>query len=132
MRGAFLLEQMVSIGLLGVLLVMVAAVTVQTGRSGRTAQRGYEGQVVAQNLMETHRAGAMSLLSIGSLAPVNGRFTDQTPYTATTEVYSLGGGGFATGLTENDLKGLRVTVTWRDDTGTRQARCESLLARLPR
>lgn len=132
MRGAFLLEQMVSIGLLGVLLVMVAAVTVQTGRSGRTAQRGYEGQVIAQNLLETHRAGAVSLLSMGSLPPVNGRFSDETPYTATTEVYGLGGAGFATGLTDNELKGVRVTVTWRDVTGTRQARCESLLARLPR
>lgn len=132
MRGAFLLEQMVSIGLLGLLLVMVAAVTVQNGRGGRSAQRGYEGQVIAQNLLETHKAGAVSLLPLGTLPAVTGRFTDQTPYTATTEVYSLGGAGFASGLTDNDLKGVRVTVTWRDVTGTRQARCEGLLARLPR
>ncbi|MBI3925223.1 MAG: hypothetical protein HY319_06755 [Armatimonadetes bacterium] len=131
-RGALLLEQVISIGLLGAMLLMVAAATIQTGRGGRAAQRSYQGRVVAQNLLETQQSGSVSLLSIGVLPPIEDQFSDGTPYTATVEIYGLGGVGAASGLSDDDIKGLRVTVVWSDVNGSHQARCEGLLARLPR
>ena len=131
-RGAILLEQVVAIGLLGLALLMVAASLAQSARSGRALQHGYEAQVLAQNLLEKQRAGSVSLMSVGSGPPVTGQFSDGTSYTATLSVYGPSGLAGAAGLGDADLKGLKVTVRWNDVTGSRQASCESLLARLPR
>lgn len=130
--GALLLEQVVCIGLLGIVLLIAAAATIQVGRGGRAAQRSYEAHTIAQNLLETHQAGSVSLLSIGALPPVDDEFSDGTPYTANLDVYGLGGVGIASGLSDDDIKGLRVTLVWSDINGSHEARCEGLLARLPR
>lgn len=130
-RGVLLLEQVLSVGLLTVVLLMAAAGTIQSGRGSRSAQRGYEAQAIAQNLLEAQQARSVSLLPIGPMPRVTGTLSDNTPYAAELEVYGLNGRDSASGLTDDDIKGLRVRVTWTDVEGQHEARCESLLARLP-
>ena len=131
-RGALLLEQVLSVGPLALVLLMAAMATLQSGRGSRAAQRGYEAQAVAQNLLEAQLARSVSLLPVETLPAVAGRLSDDTPYAAALEVYSVAGSAEASGLSDDDIKGLRVRVGWNDSEGSHEARCESLLLRLPK
>ncbi len=131
-RGGLLLEQVVAIGLLGFVLLMAAAMIAQTGRGGRQARMSYEATTIANNILETYQTHSVSLLPLGTLTPIQGQLSDGTPYTADLETYSLAGTPMAAGLTDDDLKGMRVELTWVDDGGSHQARCEGLLVRIPR
>lgn len=131
-RGVLLLEQVLSVGLLALVLLMAALGTIQSGRGSRTAQRSSEAQAIAQSLLETCDARSVSLLPVETLPTVAGTLSDGTPYAAALEVYLLAGNADASGLDDDDIKGLRVCVAWNDSEGRHEARCESLLFRMPR
>lgn len=130
--GAILLEQVVSIGLLGLVLLLVAAMTAQTGRGGRTGRARYDANCVVQSTLEHYQAVSPSLLPLGPLPDISGQLSDGTPYLIELETYSLGGSGIATGLSDDDLRGLRVRLSWGDNSGSHQALAEGLLTRIPR
>ena len=96
-----LLEQVVAIGILGLLLLVVASAIVQTGRGGAHSQRSYEAECLAHNLLETQLTKAVTLVPLTVQAPLSGKFRDDTPYQSTVQGYSLGASGAATGLTDN-------------------------------
>jgi hypothetical protein len=127
-----MLEQVVAIGLLGILLCMVAAQVVQTGRGGKAGRHAYEGSTIAQNLLETNQAKSVTLLDMGLWDPVTGSFSDATPYSAQIEVYSMNGSGPAAGLSDDEIRGMRVTVSWQDSNGSHQARSEGVLVKMAR
>jgi len=127
-----LLEQIVTIGLVGMLLLMVAAATIQTGRGGKSGRLDYEASNVAQNLLETYQARSVSLLPLGRQPAISGRLPGGTDYTAIVELLSEGGAGIAAGLTDNDIKRIRVSVAWMDTTGLHTKQAEGVLVRIAR
>ena len=131
-RGSLLLEQVVAIGLVGMLLLMVAAMTVQTGRGSKAARMDYEARNIARAQMEQYQARAVDLMTIGAQPTVNGELSNGVPYTADVLLYSAGGAGIAAGLVDDDLKGIRVTVEWRDANGDHQEQVEGALIRIAR
>ena len=130
-RGAFLLEQVVTIGMLGLLLLVVASSIIQTGRGGAQSQKIFEAECVAHNLLESQMTRAVSLVPLTPQIPVDGKFRDDTPYQSLVQGYSLGGAGAATGLSDSEIRGVRVTVSWKDQSGQHQAQCEGCVVRIP-
>lgn len=131
-RGAAMLEQVLAIGLLAMLLLMIAAQLVQTSRGGKAGRHAYEANTIAQNLLETQQAKSLTLLPMGEWDPTEGTFSDSIPYTATITVYSLNGTGAAAGLDDTEIRGLRVTVAWKDVNGRHEAQSEGLLVKIAR
>lgn len=130
--GVFLLECVLAIGMLGLMLLVVAFTTVQTGRGSVHTRQAYEASCVAQNMLERQLARAVSLVPLGAQPAVNGKLQDDTPYQAVVTCYSLNGAGAATGLTDAEIRGVRVTVTWKDLVGARTTSCEGYVVKLAR
>lgn len=127
-----LLEQVLSVGMLGLLLLVVAAMTIQTGRGNRMSKLTYEASCVAQNVLEKQLARSVSLIPLGPQAAVQDKFSDESPYTLSLEAYSLGGTGIAAGLSDDEIKRLKVSVRWVDQAGSHVSRCEGIAVKLPR
>jgi shikimate kinase len=90
-----------------------------------------EASNLAQDLLEVQLARSVYDMPVGVLASIAGQLQDQTAYQADVESYSLVGAGPAyVGLTDQDIKRVRVSVRWRDLTGVRLTQAESVLARL--
>jgi hypothetical protein len=130
--GFSLAEQVLAIGLLGLILLAVAAMSVQTKRGGVANRRAFEASCLAQDLLEGQMARSVYDLDLGPQPELLGQLRDQTPYRAVLEVYSLGGIGPASGLTDREIKRILATVEWRDSTGPHRARCESIVAKIPK
>ena len=75
-------------------------------------------------------ASSVSDLPVGLHPVKTGRLDAGADYTAELEVYSLNGSGAAVGLTDKEIKRLRVTVHWADDHGPHQ--CQAELCQAPR
>jgi len=131
-QGFSLAETVITIALLGLILVAVAAMSVQTQRGGVANRRMFEANCLAQDLLERQMAQSVYDLALGAQAPLSGYLQDQTPYRAVVEVYSLGGSGPATGLSDQEVKRVRVAVSWQDRIGPHSAQAESVLARIPK
>lgn len=131
-RGSLLLEQVVAIGLIGMLLLMVAAMTTQTARGSKGARMDYEAHNIGRALLEGYQARGVDLLSIGLQPQVTGQLSNGVPYTADVLLYSGGGAGIVAGLSDNDIKGIRVTVRWKDINGNHQDQIEGALIRIAR
>ncbi len=115
------------------MLMMVAATTVQMGRGSKGARLDYEARNIARSLLESYQARAVDLLTLGpQTPPVTGEMSNGASYTATVDLYSLGGGGIYFGLNNNDIKGIRVTVSWTDSNGSHQEQVEGNLIRIAR
>ncbi len=122
-------EQVVAVGLLGLLLLVVAAMLVQTRRGGVQNRRMYEATCLSKDLLEKQLAKSVYDLPLGPQATISGQLQDKIIYGAVVEGYSLAGPG---GLTDQDLKGIRVTVTWSDSLGAHSAKSEAILSRIPK
>lgn len=131
-RAFSLAETVITIALLGLILVAVAAMSVQTQRGGVANRRMFEANCLAQDLLEKQMAQSVYDLALGAQAPLSGYLQDQTPYRAVVEVYSLGSTGPANGLSDQEIKRVRVAVTWQDKIGSHTAQAESVLARIPK
>lgn len=131
-RGSLLLEQVVAIGLIGMLLLMVAAMTVQTGRGSKASRMDYEARNIARTQMEQYQARAVDLMTVGAQPAVIGELSNGIPYSVDVILYSASGASVAAGLTDDEIKGIRVTVKWRDANGNHQEQVEGALIRLAR
>jgi hypothetical protein len=121
----------VALGLLALILLAVAAMSVQAKRGGVSHRHMLEASNLAQDLLEVQLARSVYDMPVGVLASIAGQLQDQTAYQADVESYSLVGAGPAyVGLTDQDIKRVRVSVRWRDLTGVRLTQAESVLARL--
>lgn len=132
MRGFSLLEQVLALGLLGIILLAVAAMSVQAKRGGVANRHLLEASALAKDLLEVQMARSVSDMPLGSLASFGGQMQDRTAYQADVETYSLGGSGPAVGLSDSEIKRIRATVRWRESTGPRTAVAETILAKLPK
>jgi hypothetical protein len=83
-------------------------------------------------LLDAKLSTSVEDLVNGPLPPVLTAFADGTSYRAILEVYGVAGSGDTIGLTDSDLRRLRVTVHWRDAGGPHHTSAETYLARLPR
>lgn len=130
-RGFSLAEQVLSLGVLATALLGVAAMSVQAKRGGISHRHLLEGSGLAHDLLELQMARSVYDLPLGTVLQFNGRFQDQTPYQADVHSASLSGPAYS-GLTDKDIKRLTVQIHWRDNTGSRLAQAESILARVPK
>ncbi len=71
-------------------------------------------------------------MTVGAQPTVTGELSNGIPYTTDVLLYSGGGVGAMAGLTDDELKGIRVTVKWRDANGNHQEQVEGALIRLAR
>jgi hypothetical protein len=131
-RGSLLLEQVVTIGLVGMLLMMVAAMTIQTGRGSKSSRLDFEAKNIGKSVLESYQARAVDLLSVGTEPPLTGQFSNGIEYTATAVLADKGGTGIYAGLTPNEIKGILVTVTWVDANGSHNEQVEGVLVRIAR
>jgi hypothetical protein len=127
-----LLEQVVAIGLIAMLLLLVAAMTLQTGRGSKAARLDYEARNIGRSLLEEYQKTAVDLLPVGTQPVVSGQLSNGLDYTATVELYSGGGTGVVETLLDSDIKGIRVTVRWKDINGNHQEQVEGALIRIAR
>lgn len=118
--------------MIAMMLLMVAAMTTQTARGSKGALVDYEAHNIARTLMEGYQSRAVDLMTLGPQPPVTGKFTNGVDYTADVLLYSGGGGGVVAGLTDDDIKGIRVTVHWKDINGNHQDQIEGALIRIAR
>ena len=132
MRGFSLLEQVLALGLLGIVLLAVAAMSVQAKRGGVANRHQLEASALAKDLLEIQMARSVYDMPLGSLASFSGQLQDQTTYQADVETYSLNGTGPAAGLADSEIKRIRASVRWLDSTGPRTALAETILAKLPK
>lgn len=132
MRGFSLLEQVLALGLLGIILLAVAAMSVQAKRGGVANRHLLEASGLAKDLLEVQMARSVYDMPLGSLASFTGQLQDQTAYQADVETYSLGGSGPAVGLDDREIKRIRATVRWLESSGPRVAVAETVLAKLPK
>ncbi len=121
-----------AIGLVGLLLLMIAATTLTTSRGSAAARLNYEAQLVAQGLLERYQARSVAALPLGDQPEVRGEFSNGTGYVAVVTLSSLGPGGPFGGLSEEEAKGARVKVEWRDSTGAHQELAEGILVKIAR
>lgn len=131
-RGSVLLEQVLSLGLVAMLLLMIAATTVQTSRASKSSRLRYEARNAARSLVEQYQARSVSLLVVGNEPPVNGQFSNGHPYTANVRLSSCGGSGSFAGLSDQEVKRIDVTVTWRDNQGNQQELLSAILVKVAR
>ena len=127
-----LLEQVLSLGLVAVLLLLIAATTVQTSRSSKSSRLRYEARNMARGLMEGSQARSVSLLSVGTEPAIAGQFTSGDPYAATVVLSSGGGAGCFAGLSDQELKRIDVTITWRDAQGAQTEHLSGVLVKVAR
>lgn len=131
-RGSVLLEQVLSLGLVAVLLLMIAATTVQTSRASKASRLRYEARNAARSLMESYQARSASLLSIGTEPVITGQFSSGDPYDATVVLSSGGGAGCFAGLSDQEIKRIEVTVSWRDAQGVQREQLSGVLVKVAR
>lgn len=124
-RASSLLELVVGIGILGLLLVVMAQLQVSTFRGGQQSRLHTEACEVAQNVLEQKLAGPFEALDLSPQPPNNGEFRNHLAYQVWVQPYSLGGTGPATGLSDDRIKGLRVTLRWTDQYGSHEVINES-------
>lgn len=130
LRGQFLAEQVVSLGLIATLLLVLAAMTIQMTRSGHQSERSYEAMTIAQNRLELLLAGSVSDLPLGILPGATGKMQDGTDYKLAAETYAVTDPQAGT-LTDKDLRRIRVAIEWTDNLGSHTRQCEGLLSRIP-
>lgn len=132
MRGTTLAEMVVAIGILGGLLLIIALLAVTTSRSGKSQRHTYEGNIVANNLLDQKQSSPGATPQMGQLPAVTGAFSDGTPYTAALEIYAVAGGGPTAGLGTQEIRQLKATVQWQETSGPSRVSAETLLARIAR
>jgi hypothetical protein len=125
-RGSALLEQVLAIGLLGGLLVVVAVMTVKTRQAGQFSQLSTEANCLAQDLIE--KQFTVKLADLPVSPNTSGTLRNGVPYTGKVETYSLG----VPGLSDDELTGVRATITWRDTQGVHRAQAETYVAKVPK
>lgn len=131
-RASTLAEVVIAIGLMGGLLLVLAAMAVQSQRGGRHLRARVEARSIAESLLEQQMGLDIKSLPATPRALPMGQLRDGTPYQATLESFSLDtSSGPAQGLTDGDIRGIRVQLTWNDNLGTQRVTCESYLARVP-
>ncbi|MFN8610628.1 MAG: hypothetical protein U0931_24015 [Vulcanimicrobiota bacterium] len=133
LRGFSLAEQVLALGLLGLILLAVAAMSVQARRGGIAHRHLLEASSLAHDLLELQMARSVYDMPLGTIDQFSGYFQDDTPYQADVQSSTLVGSAPAyAGLTDKEVKKLTVEVRWRDVTGNRLTRAQSVLARLPK
>ena len=110
---------------------MVAATQVRTGQGARKHQRAYEAANVANNRLEEQLTKAVDRIPLGAQPAQSGQFQDGSPYSWCLEGYSLAGQGPAAGLTDSDIRGVRIRVIWNDPQGLQSAQAEGYVVRIP-
>ncbi len=129
-RGSTLAEIIVAIGLLSVLLLVVALLSTITVRQGRSQRRLYQAQQRAEDLLDNHRATALSDKPPGVLPGLVGAFPDETPYRIDSEVYEPPAD--LSGVDSQQLRRLVVRLHWQEAGRRAQVVAESYLVKLPR
>jgi hypothetical protein len=125
-RGSALLEQVLAIGLLGGLLVVVAVMTVKTKQAGQLSQLTAEANCLAQDLIE--RQLTVKLADLPVSPATSGKLHNGVDYQGVVETYSLG----AAGLTDDEIKGVRATISWVDSLGPHKVQAETVVAKVPK
>lgn len=131
-KGSMLLEQVVSIGLVAILLLVVAFTIVRTQRSSQAGKVRFEANMLAQNTLEAEQAQGISARNLGHLPLLQGRFSNDLIYQVDRELFTVLGQPATTGLTDQEIKGIRVTVTWRDLSGAQKAQAEGIAVKVAR
>jgi hypothetical protein len=126
-----LFEQVLSIGLIGIIILFAGLAIAQSIKAHRKSNLTFEAQNLAEDTVESYQALGLSSLPAGPVA-LEGTFSDQTPYRTEVTFYSLPDSGPSTGLTDEDIRGVRVSVTWSDRSGQHVVKSESLVVRIQR
>lgn len=121
-----MLEQVLAIGLLGGLLVVVAVMTVKTKQAGQLSQLTAEANCLAQDLIE--RQLTVKLADLPVSPATSGKLHNGVDYQGVVETYSLG----AAGLTDDEIKGVRATISWVDSLGPHKVQAETVVAKVPK
>lgn len=135
-RGSLLFEQMMSIGIIGIILLISAASMIRTSRAQLMSQLSFEANSICKNLLEQNLAKSITLHTVGA-APVqsfNGKFLQGATYQADVSVFSLATASpaLATGLGDTDIKGIRATVRWKDTVGDHTCSAEGFCINMTR
>ncbi|MFN8605968.1 MAG: hypothetical protein U0931_00440 [Vulcanimicrobiota bacterium] len=131
-RATTLGELVVTLGILAIVLLVVTAMAVKSHQSGRSTRNRTEANTVAQNRLELQLSRAIDHLTIGAPLVETGRFQDNTAYRCTVEATAVSPTGPTAGLSQQELRAIRVTVSWDDSHGTHQVQAESYLAKVQR
>lgn len=127
-----LLEQVLCLGLAGLLLLLVAGTTIQIGRASQTAQLRFEARQLAASALARCRTRALEHLPLGQAPVERGELSHGAEVRTTVEVTSLDPPLAALGLTDQEIRAVRVTVEWRDSAGEHQERAEGFVVRMVR
>lgn len=135
-QGSVLFEQMMSIGIIGIILLISAASMIQTNRAQLQSQLSFEANSICKNLLEQNLAKSITLHTV-SAAPVQsitGKFLQGATYQADVNIFSLGTAApaLATGLNDSDIKGIRTTVRWKDTIGDHTCSAEGFCINMTR
>jgi uncharacterized membrane protein len=131
-KGASLVEMVLAIALFGALVLTIALFVIKIRQSGSVNRRMLQASCIAQSQLEKQLALSVEKAAIGKLPPIKGEFSDGNPCETVVEYYSLGGTGVAAGLSDSEIKGIRVTVTWIDSIGNHECHTESYVSKIPR
>ena len=127
-----LFEQVLSIGLIGIIILFAGLTIAQSIRANRNSNLFFEAQNRAEDILDSYQARDIDSLALGVEPVVEGVFSDETSYKVQVNVYSLAGSGPSSGLTDNDIKGVTVLLEWSDRSGRHEVKSEGLVVRIQR
>jgi Tfp pilus assembly protein PilV len=108
-QGLSLVELLFTISFLGVIITVFFNLLPSSVMSIRHAQHILDASMFAQSILEEKRAGAFFNLDDPPVIS-NAVGDDGTPYTYVYETFDVAGAD------PSHLKGIRVTVTWKEKT----------------
>ena len=127
-----MIEQVVLLAFLALFLVVVARLLVSTRGLSRYAGRHMEAVTKAGDLIELTLARALSDVPLGLHQPLpGGFFGDGQAYEVFMDVAGPPATSEFVGLTADDFRNVRITVVWKDQTGSHSAVAETYMAKVP-